>query len=34
VDLWGIGFLAIGIGSLQVLLDTGQRKDWFSSQYI
>jgi len=31
VDLWGIGFLALGIGSLQVLLDTGQRKDWFSS---
>ncbi|MGA8867902.1 MAG: DHA2 family efflux MFS transporter permease subunit [Candidatus Sulfotelmatobacter sp.] len=34
VDLWGIGFLALGIGSLQVLLDTGQRKDWFSSGYI
>lgn len=34
VDLWGIGFLALGIGSLQVLLDTGQRKDWFSSEYI
>lgn len=34
VDLWGIGFLALGIGSLQVLLDTGQRKDWFASQYI
>jgi MFS transporter, DHA2 family, multidrug resistance protein len=34
VDLWGIGFLALGIGSLQVLLDTGERKDWFSSQYI
>jgi len=34
VDLLGIGFLALGIGSLQILLDTGQRKDWFSSQYI
>jgi DHA2 family multidrug resistance protein len=34
IDLWGIGFLALGIGSLQVLLDTGERKDWFSSQYI
>ena len=34
VDAWGIGFLALGIGSLQVLLDTGQRKDWFSSNYI
>ena len=34
VDLWGIGFLALGIGSLQVVLDTGERKDWFSSDYI
>lgn len=34
VDLYGIGFLALGIGSLQVFLDTGERKDWFSSNYI
>ena len=34
VDLWGMGFLALGIGALQVVLDTGQRKDWFSSGYI
>jgi MFS transporter, DHA2 family, multidrug resistance protein len=34
VDLWGIGLLALGIGSLQILLDTGQRKDWFASNYI
>lgn len=34
VDLWGIGFLALGVGTLQVVLDTGQRKDWFSSNYI
>ena len=34
VDLWGIGFLALGIGSLQVVLDTGERKDWFASDYI
>ncbi len=34
VDLWGIGFLAVGIGSLQVMLDTGERKDWFASGYI
>jgi DHA2 family multidrug resistance protein len=34
VDLWGIGFLALGVGSLQVLLDTGQRKDWFTSDDI
>jgi DHA2 family multidrug resistance protein len=34
VDLWGIGLLALGFGTLQVVLDTGQRKDWFSSGYI
>jgi DHA2 family multidrug resistance protein len=34
VDLWGIGFLALGFGMLQVVLDTGQRKDWFSSTQI
>jgi DHA2 family multidrug resistance protein len=34
VDLWGIGFLALGFGTLQVVLDTGQRKDWFASNYI
>jgi MFS transporter, DHA2 family, multidrug resistance protein len=34
VDLWGIGFLALGFGMLQVVLDTGQRKDWFGSNQI
>ena len=34
IDLWGIGFLALGFGTLQVVLDTGQRKNWFSSNYI
>jgi DHA2 family multidrug resistance protein len=34
VDLWGIGFLALGIGMLQIVLDTGQKKDWFSSPTI
>ncbi|MGA8153481.1 MAG: DHA2 family efflux MFS transporter permease subunit [Terriglobales bacterium] len=34
IDLWGIGFLALGLGTLQVVLDTGQRKDWFGSHYI
>jgi DHA2 family multidrug resistance protein len=34
VDLWGIGFLALGFGTLQVVLDTGQRKDWFGSTEI
>jgi len=34
VDLWGICLLAIGLGSLQIMLDTGQRKDWFGSRDI
>jgi DHA2 family multidrug resistance protein len=34
IDLWGIGFLALGFGMLQVVLDTGQRKDWFGSPQI
>jgi len=34
IDLWGIGLLALGFGTLQVVLDTGQKKDWFSSNYI
>jgi DHA2 family multidrug resistance protein len=34
IDLWGIGFLALGFGMLQVVLDTGQRHDWFGSPQI
>src|SRR5271167_2511584 len=34
VDLWGIGYLALGFGMLQVVLDTGQRKDWLGSTQI
>jgi MFS transporter, DHA2 family, multidrug resistance protein len=34
VDTWGIGMLAVGIASLQVLLDKGQQEDWFSSNWI
>jgi DHA2 family multidrug resistance protein len=34
VDLLGIALLAIGLGSLQILLDTGQRKDWLGSRDI
>jgi DHA2 family multidrug resistance protein len=34
VDVWGIGFLALGLGTLQVILDTGQRKDWWGSDNI
>src|SRR5205814_2450707 len=28
VDIWGIGMLAVGIGSLQLVLDKGQQADW------
>src|SRR5437762_2108097 len=34
VDTWGIGLLAVGIASLQVLLDKGQQEDWFESNLI
>jgi len=34
VDYWGIGFLALGIGALQIMLDLGQRDDWFQSNFI
>src|SRR5437016_1496059 len=34
VDTWGIGMLAVGIGSLELVLDKGQQEDWFSSAWI
>ena len=34
VDGWGIGFLVLGIGSLQWMLDKGQGEDWFDSSRI
>ncbi|HEX3724717.1 MAG TPA: DHA2 family efflux MFS transporter permease subunit, partial [Pirellulales bacterium] len=34
VDYWGFGFVAIGLGSLQIVLDKGQRDDWFGSNFI
>jgi DHA2 family multidrug resistance protein len=34
VDWTGIGFLALGIGALQILLDKGQEDDWFASRFI
>jgi DHA2 family multidrug resistance protein len=34
IDWWGMGLLAIGIGSLQIMLDKGQEDDWFSSHFI
>jgi DHA2 family multidrug resistance protein len=34
IDYWGLLFLVMGVGCLQVVLDQGQREDWFSSSYI
>jgi DHA2 family multidrug resistance protein len=34
IDYWGLLFLAIGLGCLQIVLDKGQREDWFSSDFI
>jgi DHA2 family multidrug resistance protein len=34
IDVWGIGLLAVGLGSLQIMLDKGQQEDWFSSNLI
>jgi MFS transporter, DHA2 family, multidrug resistance protein len=34
IDYWGVGMLAVGIGALQYVLDTGQRADWFESSVI
>jgi DHA2 family multidrug resistance protein len=34
IDYWGIGMLAVGMGALQIMLDKGQQKDWFSSGLI
>ena len=34
IDLIGMGFLALGIGALQIMLDQGNRADWFHSTFI
>jgi DHA2 family multidrug resistance protein len=34
IDYMGLGLLATGLGSLEVVLDEGQREDWFSSPFI
>ncbi|MCL4476878.1 MAG: DHA2 family efflux MFS transporter permease subunit [Nitrospirae bacterium] len=34
IDYWGLAFLAIGLGCLQIVLDKGEREDWFSSGFI
>lgn len=34
IDYWGLLFLVIGLGCLQIVLDKGHREDWFSSDFI
>ncbi len=34
IDYWGIGMLAVWIAALQIVLDLGQRHDWFESPFI
>jgi DHA2 family multidrug resistance protein len=33
-DLFGFGALALGVGAMQMMLDRGQRLDWFESREI
>ncbi len=34
IDFVGLGFVALGLGALQIVLDKGQRDDWFESNFI
>ena len=34
IDYIGLGLLALGLGAMQVVLDKGQRDDWFGSNFI
>ncbi|NCD70202.1 DHA2 family efflux MFS transporter permease subunit [Mucilaginibacter agri] len=34
IDWWGIGLLAVAVGSLQTILEKGEDEDWFSTGYI
>lgn len=34
IDYFGLGFLAVGLGCLQIVLDKGEREDWFQSDFI
>lgn len=34
VDRWGLLLLCVGIGCLQIVLDKGEREDWFESDWI
>ena len=34
IDYLGFGLLALGLGSLEVVMDEGQKNDWFGSSFI
>lgn len=34
IDWWGLAFLTVGLGALQIVLDKGQQDDWFNSSFI
>jgi DHA2 family multidrug resistance protein len=34
IDYIGIGLISLGLGSMQIILDKGQRDDWFASTFI
>ncbi|MBF0328864.1 MAG: DHA2 family efflux MFS transporter permease subunit [Nitrospirae bacterium] len=34
IDYWGLILLAVGLGSLQIVLDKGQQENWFTSDFI
>jgi DHA2 family multidrug resistance protein len=34
IDYIGIGLIGLGLGSMQIILDKGQREDWLSSNFI
>ena len=34
IDYIGLGFIAVGLGALQIILDKGEREDWFDSHFI
>ncbi|MFO0858374.1 MAG: DHA2 family efflux MFS transporter permease subunit [Phycisphaerales bacterium] len=33
-DFMGLGLVALGLGAMQVVLDLGEREDWFSSPFV